>query len=575
MIPKILFMLQKIFILLFAINQIGFSQDLFEQSFYSLERPENSGEEIYLETDRQFYCIDERIYFEARYAFNHPIDDVHWSSVLYLELIKWNGDRIEQAKFRLHENRASGYLTIPKTLLSGNYYIRAYTKWMRNYPLEDYHYKLVKVINPFENKIDQGPVQLPEKVINQGIPVQGKSIAGIECFTNKTRYKQREKVELSLRLSNPGELDSNFCVSVAKAAYIDTSTYFIQLPDELSPDEKSLKYLPEFRGISISGKILNTHTPGSVENADLHLSTPQNWKYFTTFHTKETELFYFTLPDFYGQYDFYIDAELDKGERADILIDNDYCNRPINLTYVPFSLDSIEKEIALEMVVNMQLSKMYNDESKLQEPESGQVPFYGEPTHVYYTSEYITLPNLEEFFFELVNEVRAIREEQQTHLKLLRYSRYQNLKSLVLLDNIPVLSVDELLKLPIESIEKVEIFDQPYNISGIMYSGIICVSTREKDFGGITLNKNSRFFSYELLSEGDFIMPDYGSKTKNRITHRNNLLFWASDIEVHQNDSKNISFYTSDSKGEYVVYVRSINTRGKPQIFGTCKILVE
>jgi len=568
-------MLQKIIILLFSINQIGFSQALSEQSFYTIEGPKYSGEEIFLETDRQFYCIDERIYFEARYTFNHPIDDVHWSNVIYVELIKWNGDKIKQAKFKLSENSASGYLTIPETLLSGNYYIRAYTKWMRNFPVEDYNYKLVKVINPFENNIDQGPIQETEKVFNQLIPTKGDSFTGIECFTDKTTYKQREKVDLTVGLNNPGDDYTNFCVSVAKAAYIDTNKYFIQIPDSITSRVNSLEYLPEIRGISISGKILNANSKVSTENTTLHLSTPQNWKCFTTFHTKDKGLFYFTLPDFYGQYDFYIDAALENGESAEILVDNDYCNRRINLTYVPFSLDIIEKKIALEMVVNMQLSNMYNEESQVHIPETGQLPFYGKPTQVYYTKEYITLPNLEEFFYELVNEVRTIREEEQTYLKILRYSQYQNLKSLILLDNIPVLSLDEFLKIPLELIEKVEIFNNPYMVSGSMYSGIICVSTKKKDFAGIKLNKNSQFFSFNLLSEGNFNMPDYGSKTTNRITHRNNLLFWDPDIEMNQNNPETLSFYTSDSKGEYIIYIRSINTSGKPQLYGTCKIVVE
>jgi hypothetical protein len=223
----------------------------------------------------------------------------------------------------------------------------------------------------------------------------------------------------------------------------------------------------------------------------------------------------------------------------------------------------------------MQLSNIYNEESRVHKPESRQLPFYGKPTQVYYTKEYITLPNLEEFFYELVNEVRTIREEEQTYLKLLRYSQYQNLKSLILLDNIPVLHVDEFLKIPLELIEKVEIFDKPYIVTGRMYSGIICVSTKKKDFAGIKLNKNSQFFSYKLLSEGIFNMPDYGLQDTNRITHRRNLLFWDPDIEVNQNNSKTLSFYTSDSKGDYMIYIRSINSRGEPQIYGTCKIVVE
>ncbi len=227
------------------------------------------------------------------------------------------------------------------------------------------------------------------------------------------------------------------------------------------------------------------------------------------------------------------------------------------------------------MAVNMQLSNIYNEKSRIHTLDSTQLPFYGSPKHVYYTREYIQLPNLEEFFYELVKEVRTIRIKKQTYLKLVAYSQYQNLEPLILLDNIPVLNVDEFLKIPLDRIEKIEIIDEPYIVSGRKYSGVICVSTVRKDFAGINLNKNSLFFSYNLLSEGNFNRSDYSSINANRLTYRHNLLFWDPDIELNQNNSKTVSFYTSDSKGEYIVYIRSINAKGKPQIYGTCKIVVE
>lgn len=568
-------MLQKIIILLFSLNQIGFAQVQSEQSFYNIAKPEDSGEEIYLETDRQFYCINEKIYFTARYKFNYPIDDVQWSNVIYVELIRWNGGKIAQAKFKLNENSASGYLTIPKTLLSGNYYLRVYTKWMRNFPVEDYSYKLIKVINPFKNETATGPIHDLDNNFLQLNPAKSNSYKGIECFTGKSIYKPREKVDLTILLNNNDNDYSNFCLSVAKAPYIGTNDYFIQVPDKIHPVEKSLIYLPESRGISISGKIFHTNSSKSISNTTLRLSTPQNWNYFTSFHTKDNGLFYFTLPDFYGQYDFYIDALLENGERADILIDNDYCNRSIELAFIPFSLDTTEMNIALEMAVNMQLSRAYSEKNRIDTPDSTQLPFFGSPKHVYYTRAYIQLPNLEEFFFELVNEVRIIRIRKQSYLKLVAYSQYKDLEPLILLDNIPVSSVDEFLKIPLDRIEKIEIVDEPYIVSGQEYSGIISVSTKKKDFAGIKLSKNSQFFSYNLLSEGDFILPDYSLINTNRMTYRENLLFWDPDIELNQTHPETLSFYTSDSKGEYLVYIRSINTGDKPQLFGTCKIVVE
>lgn len=567
-------MLQRILLLLLTLTQVCFSQLPAQQSFYEIEMPEASGEEIILETDRQLYCIDEKIYFTVGYQFNHAFDDVQWSKIIYVELIRWNGEKITQAKFSLSGLGASGSLTIPNSLLSGQYYLRAYTKWMRNFPVEDYTYKLIKVINPFDAKIDTGPVREPVNGIEHSPHLEINSANGIECITDKSTYHQREKVDLTVRL-NSGETEySNFCISVAKAAYIDTNQRFKPIPDQVTPVQKSLIYLPETRGISVSGKIVNANAGTFDAQATLQLSMPQNWKYYSTCRTREHGKFYFTLPDFYGEYDFYIDAVLGNEESADILIDNDYCNRNILLPYFPFFLDSLEKKVASEMIVNMQLNNSYKENGNTL-TASNQLPFYGSPKRVYYTEKYVQLPNLEEFIFELVTEVRTIRSQNEAYLKLLGYNQYRNLSPLVLLDNIPVSDVNELLQIPLARIEKVEIFDQPYIVSGIKYSGVIGISTKKKDIAGIELNKNSQFFSYDLLSDGHFQLPDYSSTDTTRNIYRHNLLFWEPDIELKPDQPQTVSFYTSDSKGEYIVYIRSANAVGTPGLYATKRIVVE
>ena len=566
---------QKLLFLLISVSHLGFSQARIPPSFNTISIPGNAGEVIALETDRSFYCINERLYFTASYACKYPVNGVQWSHVLYVEIIRWNGEKMAQAKFKIYERNASGYLKIPGTLPSGNYYLRAYTRWMRNFPAEDYAYKLVKIINPFQSNIDQGPVEETGKENSHVKPRWNYSYREIDCFTDKSRYAPREKVELTIQYNLPGYVDSDFCVSVVKAAYIDTSCIHIQAPDQISPPEGSLVFLPETRGISISGKILTGHTPGSINNARLHISTPQNRNYFTTFHTQDDGLFYFTIPDLYGTYDFYLDAVPENGESAEILIDNDYCNRSIQLGYVPFSLDSLEEEIALEMAVNMQLSNMYDDETRDLIPDSAIPPFYIRPEHVYYTRDYIQLPNLGEFFYELVKEVRTVRSRNKTYLKLAGYSEYNDLMPLVLIDNVPVPNVDELLRIPLDRIEMVEILDKPYLVCGVKYNGIIGIFTKRNDFAGIELPKNSLFFSYDLLSEEHFNISPPDATTSAKLAYRKNVLFWDPDIELPMDQARMLSFYTSDSKGDYVVYIRSLGTGGTPQIFGSCKIKVE
>jgi len=96
-----------------------------------------SGETIRLFTDQNIYCVNEKIYFTAEYSCANELDSLAWSNVLYVELIKWNGNKLVQMKLNLTRPETSGVIIIPGNLLSGNYYLRAYTKWMRNFSASD------------------------------------------------------------------------------------------------------------------------------------------------------------------------------------------------------------------------------------------------------------------------------------------------------------------------------------------------------------------------------------------------------------------------------------------------------
>ena len=562
-------------VFLYAVNLLCFAQAPQELSFYQIKKPKDSGEKITLETDRHFYCINEKLFFRANYTFNKQIEGVAWSNVLYVELIRWNGQKIVQAKYKLNDNGVSGFLIIPNTVLSGNYYLRAYTKWMRNFQAEEYAYKPVKVLNPFESNIDPGkPDDTGQDVIFRR-PATGETYKNINCFTDKNSYKPREKIYLTLLLNNTEQDYASFCISVAKTGSLDTNNYHIPFPEKAYPDEDTLTYLPELRGISISGKIINANSRIPMENTVLHLSILQESRYFSTFLTKSNGMFYFTLPEFYGTYDFYIDALTDTLENAEILIDNDFCNRSIQLDYIPFTLDDNEKKVAREMVINMQLAHMYNDSSRIDTADSTSLPFYGSPIKVYYTKDYIKLPNLEEFFFEIVKEVGVIHRKDRTFLKLVDRNDFEKLDPLILIDNIPVMNGSDFLKIPLDKIERIELINKPYIAAMKRYNGVISIATKKDDFAGIKLNTNSLFFSYRLFSDGSYIAPDYSSNKNTRNADRRNLLFWDPYVELKSNQPKKLSFYSSDSKGEYIVYIRNLNDGGKSRIYGTCRIVVE
>ncbi len=80
------------------------------------------------------------------------------SRVLYVELISPDCELISKTKVNISEGIAKGKLLVPATLYSGNYEIRAFTRWMKNFELEgsfSYRFNLSRSShNPEASKVE-------------------------------------------------------------------------------------------------------------------------------------------------------------------------------------------------------------------------------------------------------------------------------------------------------------------------------------------------------------------------------------------------------------------------------------
>ena len=78
-------------------------------------------------TDRAVCITGESILFSGIIEGKSPK-----SKVVYTELITPIGDKINEGKQEIKDLHFSGEISIPENTLSGYYYLRSYTKWMRN-----------------------------------------------------------------------------------------------------------------------------------------------------------------------------------------------------------------------------------------------------------------------------------------------------------------------------------------------------------------------------------------------------------------------------------------------------------
>ena len=107
-------------------------------------------QKIYLHTDKNNYMAGENIWFSAYVlnAIDHIPDEN--SKNLNVELLTPDNEFVSISLLQVHNGHSYGNINIPDSLSEGNYFLRAYTDWMRNFDDDFYYEQELYVYNPIE-----------------------------------------------------------------------------------------------------------------------------------------------------------------------------------------------------------------------------------------------------------------------------------------------------------------------------------------------------------------------------------------------------------------------------------------
>ena len=150
-------------------------------NFYSSRIP---SQKVYLHTDKAEYTAGETIWFRAYLVdgtTHIPFSD---TSNVYVELINADGNTMEMRILLSDTGFASGDIRLRSELPDGNYVLRAYTDWMRNFS-EDYFYnRYLYISNPdFDDMIPRSDLRSNRRFNRQLRRISGEYQA--ETFPEK------------------------------------------------------------------------------------------------------------------------------------------------------------------------------------------------------------------------------------------------------------------------------------------------------------------------------------------------------------------------------------------------------
>ncbi|MDH4090427.1 MAG: hypothetical protein OEV74_08830 [Cyclobacteriaceae bacterium] len=142
-------------------------------------RIHNLPEKIYAHLDQDLYLTGEILWFKLYVvdgALHKPIDI---SKVAYFEILDKDNNPVLQAKIALRDGVGNGSLFLPASIQSGNYTIRVYTTWMKNFSPDFFFHKSITIVNTFR-KLELEEPDKASKPDAQFFPEGGNLVYGLK-----------------------------------------------------------------------------------------------------------------------------------------------------------------------------------------------------------------------------------------------------------------------------------------------------------------------------------------------------------------------------------------------------------
>jgi hypothetical protein len=582
-------------------------------------------EHVILFTDRDMYTVNERIQFRCFYwiggenagsgvaATTGTDAGEAWSRVLYVEMVTPSGRAVAQGKYPNGPGGSSGYLEIPPDILTGRYYLRAYTRWMRNFDPAEYCYIPLVVVNPFTTDV------LEYRNEASAAPALRfrMQAGGIECRTEKQVYSPGEEVLLEVSAEGPGKAETgkgltgkgvtgkgvtgNYCLTVIPAGLADSRFNHILAGETGDGDQFRFDFLPDIRGVSISGTVVSTGDQSPLADTRVYFSLLGSRTDMQTVLTDENGRFILTMPDVTGTRELFVALLPGKGTGREVMIDQDFATDLLPFASAPFYLPEVKREAATRMARNMQFSMAYRQKTGVPVasiPVNGPgedtitgyaqavgpaVPFYGIPDLAVNTGEFVSLPTMTEIFENLVPDVSVHYRRGQAYLRM--FSQNPNISlypPLLLIDDVPVFDQASFLAVNPAKIRRIEVISDLYIKGDMIFGGLISIRSRQGDMAAIDLPEESYFFDYQayypgstngvdnLSGWGDEPMTGNRNGTqgnagsRGRIPDTRNTLLWIDNIPLRPDEKKSQRFMASPAEGDYLILLRGVNAMGEP-----------
>jgi len=338
------------------------------------------------------------------------------------------------------------------------------------------------------------------------------------------------------------------------------------------------KYVPEYSGHIITGRVTSEATKKPVSGLVVYLSVPGRRVQLKGCVSDSAGFVHFDMKDFFGAGQVVMQTH--DGEEGAYHLEifspfyEAYSNNPLPAFYVSESEgDDLQKQN-----LSVQIENAYHEKElqKLSNPLVDSLPFYIKPYKTFMLDDYTRFTTMEEVLREYVDEINVRRKGADFRLMTLNIPAFA-LKDmqfvepifennpLVLLDGVPVFDINKIIAYDPLKVQKLEEVTSRYYWGPITADGIASFTTYKGNLDGFTLDPHDLFLDYDgLQKQRIFYSPDYSTEDqlKSRLPDFRTVLYWSPGIITSDQGNTPITFYTGDVPGKYWVDIQGISPNG-------------
>ncbi|HEU5290174.1 MAG TPA: hypothetical protein VFU05_05980, partial [Cyclobacteriaceae bacterium] len=407
------------------------------------------------------------------------------SKLAYVELIGENERPFLQSKVSLTDGRGAGDFFLPSTLPSGNYTLISYTKWMRNFEVENFFQQQITIINPYLKSSSGTRPQTGQSIAATS---SGKRIKNetkhVQITSDKKKYSPRQKVIVTIKNNDPvhhGKISLNVHKDDVGVLKTESSEHTAIQPSVNPSKRERVIFPPDLRGETIGGVVTEISSGRAIANAVIYLSIPGSSNIFQISKTDSTGRFYFNAKNIQAQDGLLFQADPSVMAPVNIILDHEFVDDYKSFKPQSLSIDTSMRARIEQRNVYGQIENAYFIKKRDSILTQAQKLLFDTPDKVYRLDDFTRFPTMEDIFREYMYEVAVSKHDGKFLLRLLNSTtkngaRFVN-TPLLLMDGIPIFDTEILMSYNPLLIKTVSFITRPYVFGGILYDGILSANT--------------------------------------------------------------------------------------------------